>query len=699
MSSSETESEHPVRKRRRINIASVNSVDMLEDLVLQGLQSDVPTSIDPDSGEDEELLDFDGSDIADPDYDPNLDSDDDESDDDEFHNTAGPSSRHIYMPSQFETTAAGDSEPSIVSNTQDAHVIGPGGDRITDENMGLPGGSVTCTPPTGSPTVVITATCHESTSSPSPIHNVSTQAPTTASNCSQLGCTWNNDNEHVTLSQSATFPNYSQTEKINIDITNPSPQDIFLHFIPEEFWEYVATETNRYALQTISSSEPCIKSRCKEWIPTNSNEMKKFVGIIICMGLVPCPNIVLYWSKNNLYTNQLIKNAMPRDRFILLKKFWHFSNNQDTQGNKDRLAKIRILVEYLTTAFMEVMVPGKDLVIDETMIPWRGRLIFKQYIKNKSHKYGVKLYKLCTPDGYTLRVSIYAGKNNTEVSKYGHTYDVAMELMGPFDENNVHYDGYLNAGRCLYTDNFYTGVQIAETLLQHQTRMCGTLNPKRKGLPVQITQTKLKKGQSVGFTCQHGTKVIRWMDKRNVDMLSTVPDHASTLIDTGKKNRKNEEILKPQCVLDYNNAKKGVDYSDQMASYYTTLRKSLKWYKKVVLELLTGTTMVNSWIVYNKITGNKMTMVQFREVVARSLLCSEDSVLTVSPFRKKNHSLGKSEGIGKKKRLRCRGCYEKNRQTLSSREADKKTKTVNTFCKDCPEKPFLCLECFNSKHK
>lgn len=50
------------------------------------------------------------------------------------------------------------------------------------------------------------------------------------------------------------------------------------------------------------------------------------------------------------------------------------------------------------------------MVTDESMIPWRGWLSFRQYIKNKSHKYGVKIYKLCTPEGYTYNSIIYSGK-------------------------------------------------------------------------------------------------------------------------------------------------------------------------------------------------------------------------------------------------------------------------------------------------
>lgn len=169
-------------------------------------------------------------------------------------------------------------------------------------------------------------------------------------------------------------------------------------------------------------------------------------------------------------------------------------------------------------------------------------------------------------------------------------------------------------------------------------------------------------------------------------------------MDTGKNNRKVEAIFKPKSVLDYNAAKKGVDYSDQMAAYYTTLRKSLKWYKKVILEILTGTTMVNSWIVFNKIEGEKMEMIKFREIAGRSLVGHMKTIQTISPYRKKSYALGKSEGYGKKKRRRCRGCYEKNHRNLSAKEADKKTKTVNTFCKDCPGIPFYCNECCNDKH-
>lgn len=58
-------------------------------------------------------------------------------------------------------------------------------------------------------------------------------------------------------------------------------------------------------------------------------------------------------------------------------------------------------------------------------------------------------------------------------------------------------------------------------------------------------------------------------------MMSTIESHDLQLVETGK-NSTGTPVKKPQCVLDYNTAKKGVDFSDQMLSYYSVLRKGHK---------------------------------------------------------------------------------------------------------------------------
>lgn len=127
------------------------------------------------------------------------------------------------------------------------------------------------------------------------------------------------------------------------------------------------------------------------------------------MGLVQIPEIEHYWSKSKLFGSEVIQNTMSRDRFELLLKFLHFSNNQEEYADQDRLFKLRPLLDLLRARFKSVYVPGSVIYIDETMVPWKGRLLFKQYIPGKAHKYGVKIYKLAATNGYTWNFRIYTG--------------------------------------------------------------------------------------------------------------------------------------------------------------------------------------------------------------------------------------------------------------------------------------------------
>jgi hypothetical protein len=62
--------------------------------------------------------------------------------------------------------------------------------------------------------------------------------------------------------------------------------------------------------------------------------------------------------------------------------------------------------------FSSVSIHGSVITIDETMVPWRGRLLFKQYITGKAHKYGLKMYKLAATNGYTWNYVIYTDEQD-----------------------------------------------------------------------------------------------------------------------------------------------------------------------------------------------------------------------------------------------------------------------------------------------
>ena len=118
-----------------------------------------------------------------------------------------------------------------------------------------------------------------------------------------------------------------------------------------------------------------------------------------------------------------------------------------------------------------------------------------------------------------------------------------------------------------------------------------------------VVQKNLKRGEVHGLQSKNGMKLIKWKDKRDVLMISTKPSHSVTLVETGKTNKSNERIMKPQVIVDYNKGEQGVDLSDQLSAYYTCLRRSKKWYRKVASEMIFGISIVNAYLIYKEYYG------------------------------------------------------------------------------------------------
>ena len=82
------------------------------------------------------------------------------------------------------------------------------------------------------------------------------------------------------------------------------------------------------------------------------------------------------------------------------------------------------------------------------MVKSKHRSGMRQFMKDKPTKWGLKLWVLADSDnGYTVDFNVYTGKNAAkDISQYGLSYDVVMQLMEP----------YLGQGYHIYLDNFYT---------------------------------------------------------------------------------------------------------------------------------------------------------------------------------------------------------------------------------------------------
>lgn len=465
---------------------------------------------------------------------------------------------------------------------------------------------------------------------------------------------------------------------------NLSPIDVYNRFLDDEILELIVLETNRFATQILQQKRHSRSSRINKWRPTNKVEMRKFFGIVMYMGIVKYPKISDYWRNHIFYKQSVVSKVMSRNRFQLLLQLIHFADNE-TGDKENRLYKISNIIEKFQKKCSNECVPGETVAIDETMIPFRGRLHFRQYIPSKRHRYGVKLFKLCDPNGYTYRLSVYTGQNFTNLDKNrGLAEKVVLQLL----------NDYLNIGRTVITDNFYTSIYLAKSLLAAKTHLLGTLRKNRRGLPKDIVSAKIKKGEIIGKESTEGVVVAKWQDKREVLFLTTKHDIEMKL--TGKKNRNGEETKKPSAIIEYNAGKDGIDLSDQMGSYFSPLRKTIKWYHKVMFELLLNTAVVNSLVIFNFFSNKKIQISEFRERLALSLLQLEEQPEENPADRHFLQTTDQRGSDNRKKRSRCVACYAEATRQGGRKEAMKKSKFVSTLCFKCNK--FLCLECFTKLH-
>lgn len=250
---------------------------------------------------------------------------------------------------------------------------------------------------------------------------------------------------------------------VRTSMTNKSPADFYKLLVTDNLLQHIVKCTNAFVNTKITRTAEASKhARIRSWSETNLDEIKHFFCLILYMGLVKLPKIADYWSKDVIMGQHFPRTVMPRNRFELLLQMIHFSEDDDN-NQSDRLHRIKHLLDVMNENFHRNYIPGQDICIDESMVPFRGRLVFRQYNKQKRHKYGIKLFKLCTLPGYTYKINIYAGKQHEQINVTPH--NVVMNLC----------QDLLNKGHCLYTDNWYTSVNLARELLKNETHLIGTL--------------------------------------------------------------------------------------------------------------------------------------------------------------------------------------------------------------------------------
>ena len=470
---------------------------------------------------------------------------------------------------------------------------------------------------------------------------------------------------------------------------NSVPYDYFRSFVTDDLVSKIVDYTNKFESKTSETATITRCARRKRWHDINNDEFLSFLGLTLLMPHVKKSRICDYWSTDITIETPYFRRYMTCDRYQLIMQFLHCYEETEETNKNDRLRKIRPILNIFQESFQNCLQPFQNLVVDESLILFKGRLIFKQYIPSKRHRFGMKLFMLCDcQTGIVLDIIVYTGTDIDIIR------DDDLGVAGAVVKKLL--QKHLEKGHTLYTDNWYTSPKLSLYLDSKNTGSCGTVRSNRKNMP-KFVQNKQKVQEYVSPPLL----AMKYKDKRDVHLLSTV--HEGKIIATGKtSHRNNEPITKPDIIVDYNKNMRLVDEGDMMIGNIDCLRRTTKWYKKLLFHLF-DICMLNAHHMYLLQTKKNMKLRDFSISVIREMLEKHGTVTKTFSHRiaradasdrlqgaayVSRHHLEMPKKVGNRRVQKyCHVC---------KKSEENQAKKVSMWCAAC--KIPLCVDCFVVYH-
>jgi len=423
------------------------------------------------------------------------------------------------------------------------------------------------------------------------------------------------------------------------------PHEFFSLIFSQDLVQNLADWTNLRAKKKIDNAKR--RRDCRiTWSKVTLDGMNAFIGCLLCMGIVRMPSCKMYWQqKTKLFSVAGMREILSEQRFKDIYSCICFRNpSYDIEGGS-KLSKIEPFKTAIMTNSLLHYLPSENLSIDESMISFSGRSKFKVFMPSKPIKVGLKAYLLCESNtGYVLNYSLHTGEM-TKSEENSITYRIVMSLLEGFEG-----DGYK-----VFTDRFYTSMQLMADLKALRIGACGTCQVNRLHMSEELIK-KLKDLEDREILYLQGPRTLflsAWKDSRTVLMLSNY--HRDDEEERERKLRKKdrtedtavdakERVSIPKSIIDYTANMGGVDNFDQKSSNYSIQLRSHRWYIKVFFHFL-EVSILNSYVIYTKVcqTHNfKKTLshLEYRKRLIRSL---------VSKIRAEKHIESTIEKIAKSK--------------------------------------------------
>ena len=156
------------------------------------------------------------------------------------------------------------------------------------------------------------------------------------------------------------------------------------------------------------------------------------------------------------------------------------------------------------------------MAVDEVIVKFKGRVLFKQYIPKKHKSFGIKMFKLCNSTGYTYDMNVYLSKERQRAEQHlTATHSTVTSLT----------KGVEGFGHKLYMDSFFSSPDLYNDLAQKEILCCGTVRPYRKNMSKDLRPKTLRLTRGdIHVRTRGDLSVVVWEDKRDVRLLINIHD-------------------------------------------------------------------------------------------------------------------------------------------------------------------------------
>ena len=472
----------------------------------------------------------------------------------------------------------------------------------------------------------------------------------------------------------------------NIPEEAKCPYDFFSLFIDENFISNLVKRTNEYAKKKKEKStenktndeKVQRKTMAERWKDIKFDEMEKYIASVILMGIHKLPEYKDHFSKDQLLGSG-VKKFLSQWTYEKICGFLHACKI----GSKGK-DKIMDSINDIISKSQKYYYPGTCVTIDERMISYKGRSKFVVYEPAKPTRYGFRPYVLSDyKSGYTYGLQLLEDlEENTDGSKI---YNLVMYFMNSLNSNNISGKKHI-----LATDGLYT----SEKLLQEDSfYFIGSIRYNRIKSEQEAITKPIKSGSYQYYYKKVNGKYLlltKYMDNKLILIVSNFLNSSNTLnrYRWDKKTMRFTKMKYPEVIKIYSHLMKGVDIGNQLISYYELRHKTYKWWKRILFHLI-DISIVNSFIIYKKITDDKtITQKNYRLEIIRAIAYKYGLIPVFQPLVKTNtmHLIRKTDTRGA-----CKQCSKtKNYNTT-------KTPTSMYVCSDCGVR--LCIECFEQYHR